>query len=142
MDERNIANTALSGLNDDLVVTPYAHGYLVSLPLSFFDNDRVKLFVEPFDGGVKVSDRSSTVMRLVMADVQVDSDRVHQAIAKFATGPYSQFETNEGEIVAIGDKTQLADLIFDVDSAVIRVDQLRWTSSRTVGLCSAHPDGG
>ena len=48
MDERRIASAVLSGLNDDLTVTPYAHGYLVSLPFFFFDDDRVKLFIEPW----------------------------------------------------------------------------------------------
>jgi len=101
------------------------HGYLVSLPLFFFDDDRVKLFVEPFERGVKVSDRGLTAMRLVMSDVKVDSDRIHKAIARSASSPRSQFEAHEGEIAAFGDE-DLADLIFGVGSAAIRVDQLRW----------------
>ena len=126
MDEQRIASAVLSGLNDDLAVTPYAHGYLVSLPLFFFDDDRVKLFVEPFERGVRVSDRGLTAMRLVMSDVKVDSDRIHKAIVRSASSSRSQFEAREGEIAAFGDEEDLADLIFGVGSAVIRVDQLRW----------------
>ena len=126
MNEQRIAGAVLSGLNDDLAVTPYAHGYLVSLPLFFFDNDRVKLFVEPLERGVKVSDRGLTAMRLVMSDVKMDGERIHKAIVRSSSGYRSQFDADEGEIAALGDEEDLADLIFDVGSAAIRVDQLRW----------------
>lgn len=126
MDERRIAGAILSGLNDDLTVVSYAHGYLVSLPFFFFDDDRVKLFVEPFDRGVRVSDRGLTVMRLVMSDVKVDSDRIHKAIVRSTSSSRPQFEAREGEIAAFGDEDDVADLIFGVGSAAIRVDQLRW----------------
>lgn len=126
MDEQRIASAVLSSLNDDLAVTPYAHGYLVSLPLFFFDDDRVKLFVEPFERGVRVSDRGLTAMRLVMSDVNVDSDRIGKAIARSSSSALCQFDAHEGEIVAFGGEKDLADLIFGVGSAAIRLDQLRW----------------
>lgn len=69
-----------------------------------------------------------------MSDVKVDSDRIHKAIARSTSSPCAQFEAHEGEIAALGDEENLADLIFGVGSAVIRVDQLRWMAQeRRVG---------
>jgi hypothetical protein len=121
-----ITSQLLSGLNDGLAVTPYGHGHLVSLPLFFYDNDRVKLFIEQLEGGVRVTDRGTTAMRLAMAEVNLTSKRAEDALRQSVVGDLFGVAVEGGEIAGFGGNEELANLIYAVASAALRVDQLRW----------------
>ena len=126
MTATSITSQLLSGLNDGLAVTPYGHGHLVSLPLFFYDNDRVKLFVEQLEGGVRVTDRGTTAMRLTMAEVNLTSKRAEDALRQSVAGDLFGVAVGGGEIAGFSGKEDMADLIYAVASAALRVDQLRW----------------
>ncbi|CAM2996784.1 DUF1828 domain-containing protein [Saccharomonospora xinjiangensis] len=127
MDEKKIAPALLSYVNDDVVVTPYGHGHLVTTPMRFYDDDRVTLFVERYEGGVRVTDQGTTAMRLHMADVNIDSPSVSEAWRRSVAALGSDsIAAEEGIIAAWGDDERLGRLVFAVAEAVLRIDQLRW----------------
>jgi hypothetical protein len=126
LEPGRIVSAVLSGLNNDISITPYAHGFLISLPLFFYDDDRVKLFVEPHGSGVKVGDRGLTSMRLTMSDVNFSARRVQEALAQSVDGHLLHLDAEGGEISSFGSMGDLPDLVFAVASAVLRVDQIRW----------------
>jgi hypothetical protein len=127
VDASRLVAAVLSKINDHTVITPYGHGQLVSLPLHYFDGDRVKLFVEPFQDGVRVTDRGVTLMRLNMADLTLTSPRVIDAWNRsVANLDLFDFGNDLGQISAWGSEEDIGDLIIKVAEASMRIDQLRW----------------
>ena len=114
-------------MNDSTSVKPYGHGWLITTPLRFYDDDRVTLFVEPFEQGFRVTDQGTTAMRLLMADVNVESVRVADAWRR-SVASLNQFSmgSEEGVISACGAESDLGGLALRVAEAAMRVDQLRW----------------
>lgn len=129
LERQAIVSALLSWLNDSIAVTPYAHGFLVSLPLYFYDDDRVKLFVEPFEGGVRVGDRGLTAMRLHMSEVSLTSKRVQEALRQSTGSGLFAVGESHGEITGFGSFSDLPKLVYGVASTVIRVDQVRWLAT-------------
>ncbi|WP_019807993.1 DUF1828 domain-containing protein [Saccharomonospora halophila] len=130
MDETKIAPALLSYVNDDIVVTPYGHGHLVTTPMRFYDGDRVTLFVESYEGGIHVTDQGATAMRLHMADVNIDSPSVSGAWRhSVAESGGDSLAAEEGVIGAWGNAQHLGRLVFAVAESVLRIDQLRWLAS-------------
>lgn len=125
-----LTSAVLSALNDQAATTPYGHGHLVALPLHYYDDDRVTLFVEPATDGYRVSDRGSTAMRLHMADVSLDAPRVADAWRQ-SVGSLAAFDmgTEEGVIAGWTTQDQLGEMILRVAEASLRVDQLRWMAT-------------
>ena len=127
MDRKKITTALLSNINDELAVTEYGHGHLVTMPLSFYDEDRITLFVEPYEHGVRVTDHGTTAMRLQMADVNIDSPRVVEAWRR-STAPLGghSLAAEEGVVAAWGSEDEVGRLLLAVAESVLRVDQLRW----------------
>ncbi|WET81108.1 DUF1828 domain-containing protein [Amycolatopsis sp. QT-25] len=130
MDGSKIKASLLSQVNDVIDVREYGHGHLLTLPLAFYDNDLITLFVEPYEGGVRVSDQGTTAMRLHMADLDLDAPRVAEAWTRSVANLGSQsMATDEGVVGGWGEGSQVGRLVLNVAEAVLRVDQLRWLAS-------------
>ncbi|MFS8104838.1 DUF1828 domain-containing protein [Lentzea alba] len=129
MDDAKIISSILSAVNDGSVVTSYGHGWLITTPMRFYDDDRVTLFVEQYERGIRVTDQGTTAMRLHMADVNLDSPKIMEAWRRSvaALGQYST-AAEAGVIAAWGESTDLGHLTLRVAEATMRVDQLRWIS--------------
>lgn len=127
MDSRSITSALLSFTNDGLVVRPYAHGHLVTLPLCYYDEDRVTLFVEDYQQGFRVTDRGLTAVRLQAADLNLRGERVIHAWER-STAAAQLFNpaAEELEIAGWGTEDELPSLVFRVAEASLRIDQLRW----------------
>lgn len=120
----------MSTFNDEILTTSYGHGELVTLPLHYYDDDRVSVFVERFEGGVRVSDRGMTAMRLHMAGLNVDSARVEDAWRRSLVAiRHQDIASEEGVISAFGDASDLGRIVLDVAEASLRIDQLRWSAA-------------
>ena len=52
----------------------------------FFSTTRVKLFVEQLEGGVRVTDRGTTAMRLTMAEVNLTSKPAEDVLQQSVAG--------------------------------------------------------
>lgn len=127
MDAAKLISAVLSTVNDNTAVTDYGHGWLVTTPLRFYDDDRVTLFVERYEQGFRVSDQGTTAMRLHMADVNVDNPRIADAWRRsVATLGELSVAAEEGVICAWSGVDELGALILRVAEAAMRVDQLRW----------------
>jgi hypothetical protein len=127
VDPTRLAGSLLNVVNDGTSVTPYGHGWLLTTPMRFYDEDRVTLFVEPFEQGFRVTDQGTTAMRLVMADVSMDSARVLDAWRR-SIASLSEYSmgSEAGVISACGAEGDLGVLTLRVAEAMMRVDQLRW----------------
>lgn len=127
MDASKIKSSVLSSVNDDIQITEYGHGHLVTMPVGFYDDDLVTLFVEPYERGVRVSDQGTTAMRLHMANVDLDSPKVAESWRRSvaALGNRST-ATDDGVIAAWGSNDDVGGLLIAVAEAAIRADQLRW----------------
>jgi hypothetical protein len=130
LDAAKIKANLLSQLNDHVEVREYGHGHLITLPLAFYDDDLITLFVEPFEGGVRVSDQGTTAMRLHMADLDLDNQRISDAWTRSvaALGRHS-IGTDDGVVGAWGDQRDVGELLLRVAEATLRVDQLRWLAT-------------
>lgn len=127
MDPKKLVSALLTAWNDDTNVSAYGHGWLVTTPLSFYDDDRVTVFVEPFKQGCRVSDHGTTAMRLLMADVNPDSPRIAESRRRSNMSLRTSSDCgDEGVIAACGSWEDLGDLILRVAEAMIRVDQFRF----------------
>lgn len=117
----------LAVMNDEVTSVPYGHGHLVTLPLHFYDDDRIVLFVEEADGGHRISDRGTGALRLHMADVNLDAPRVKEAWDQ-SLGSLRQhdFWGEDGVIAALSGEKGLGDMLLRVAEASLRIDQLRW----------------
>jgi len=127
MDASKIKSSVLSVVNDDIQVTEYGHGHLVTMPVGFYDDDLVTLFIEPYEGGVRISDQGTTAMRLHMANVDLDSPKIAESWRRSvaALGNRSA-AADDGVIAAWGSSDDLGGLLIAVAEAAIRADQLRW----------------
>ncbi|MGW4520111.1 hypothetical protein [Amycolatopsis sp. NPDC004378] len=127
MDESKIKSSVLSQVNDVIDVREYGHGHLLTLPLAFYDDDLITLFVEPFEAGVRVTDQGTTAMRLHMADLDLDNPRVVEAWSRsVASLGHQSLTVEDGTVGGWGDTSQVGRLVLAVAEAVLRVDQLRW----------------
>jgi hypothetical protein len=128
MEPGKIRSGVLSAINDTISVTDYGHGQLVTLPVAFYDNDLVTLFVEPYEGGIRVSDQGTTAMRLHMANVDLDNKKIAEAWRRSVASLGAQsMAAEEGVVTAWGSETEVGNLLIAVAEAAMRVDQLRWT---------------
>lgn len=128
MNASKITAAVLSEINDGTVVTEYGHGYLVSLPLCYFDGDRVKLFIDSFENGFRVTDRGVTLMRLHMADLNMATPRVVEAYQRSLAGLDLFSPREKEEIASWAPENELGSVIMRVAEASLRIDQLRWLS--------------
>lgn len=127
MDANKIKSAVLSTINDAISVSEYGHGHLVTFPLAFYDNDLVTLFVEPYEGGVRVSDQGTTAMRLHMANVDLDNRKIAESWRRSVASLGARSMTSEdGVVAAWGKRDDLGNLLIRVAEATMRVDQLRW----------------
>lgn len=130
MDVTLIKKMLLSYVNDEVVVVPYGHGHLITTPLRFYDDDRVTLFVEAYEGGIRVSDQGTTAMRLHMADVNLEASRVADVWRRCtATLARHTLAGEDGILSAWGTEDELGRLLIAVAESALRVDQLRWLST-------------
>jgi hypothetical protein len=130
MNISKIKSSVLSLVNDQIEVREYGHGHLLTLPLAFYDNDLITLFVEPYEGGIRVSDQGTTAMRLHMADLDLDNARVVEAWSRSVAALGGRSLTAEDGVVGgWGDTTDIGQLVLSVAEAVLRVDQLRWLAA-------------
>lgn len=130
MEASRISAAILSQLNDHVEVRKYGHGHLATLPLGFYDNDLVTLFIEPYEDGVRVSDQGTSALRLQMADVDLDSPRVVEAWRRSVVTLGAQsLATEDAQVGAWGSREDLGRLIFMVAEAMLRIDQLRWLAT-------------
>ncbi|MFI5558552.1 hypothetical protein ACIA2T_04670 [Amycolatopsis japonica] len=120
----------LSLFNDMIEVRRYGHGHLLTLPLAFYDNDLITLFVESYEGGIRVSDQGTTALRLHMADLDLENSRIADAWSRSvaALGARS-LAAEDGVVCGWGDEADVGGLILGVAEAVLRVDQLRWLAT-------------
>ncbi|KDN23231.1 hypothetical protein [Amycolatopsis rifamycinica] len=153
MDDSKIKTSVLSQVNDLLEIREYGHGYLLTLPLAFYDDDLITLFVEPYEGGVRVSDQGTTAMRLHMADLDLETPRVVEAWTRSIASLGGQALTAEdGMVGGWGDVSNVGQLVLNVAEATLRVDQLRWLANekrpvqfrdrvvRTIGSVAPRPE--
>ena len=130
MEPSKISTAVLSLMNDNMEVKEYGHGHLLTLPLAFYDNDLITLFVEPFEGGVRISDQGTTALRLHMADLDLDTPRVAHSWQRSVASLGSQaMAVDDGVIGAWGQVSDLGRLVLMVAEAALRVDQLRWLAT-------------
>lgn len=130
MEPSRITPAVLSLVNDQTHVQPYGHGHLVTLPLAFYDDDLITLFVEAANGGVRVSDQGTTAMRLHMAGVDPETPRVAEAWRKSVASLGPDVLTEDDTVVGTwGSVLDLGRLLFAVAEAALRVDQLRWLAT-------------
>lgn len=129
MDTARIRSAVLSTINDEVEVHEYGHGHLVTLPLAFYDDDLVTLFIEPYEGGIRVSDQGTAAMRLQMSDIDLDNPRVSDAWQRSVASLGAQsIAADENTVGAWGASDELGRLVLAVAEAMMRVDQLRWLS--------------
>jgi hypothetical protein len=130
MDAVKIKSLLLSTMNDAISITDYGHGHLVTLPLAYYDDDLVTLFVEPYERGVRVSDQGTTAMRLHMTGVDLDNKKITEAWHRSLTplGPQSA-AAEDGVVAAWGETEHVGDLLTAVAEGAMRVDQLRWAAN-------------
>ena len=76
MDAQKLTSLVVREMNDQIAVRSYGHGFLMALPLTYWDDDRVTLFVEPFEAGFRVTDRGATAVRLQMSGMNITTPRV------------------------------------------------------------------
>lgn len=130
MDATRIRSALLSRVNDAVSVSPYGHGFLVTLPQAFYDDDLVTVFIERYEGGIRVTDQGTTAMRLTMADVDLDNPRIAESWRRsIATLGTRSLAGEDAVVSAWGEEGELGDLLFTVADAVLRIDQLRWLAS-------------
>jgi hypothetical protein len=130
MDSSKISSSVLSLVNDEMEVREYGHGHLVTLPLAFYDDDLITLFVEPYEAGIRVTDQGTTAMRLNMADLDLDNQRVAEAwLRSTATLGSRSLAAEDGVIGVWGQVADLGRMIMSVAETALRVDQLRWLAT-------------
>lgn len=127
MDTHKLSSLVISHLNDGMAVRPYGHGSLVALPLAYWDEDCVTLFVEPFEDGFRVSDQGATALRLHMTGLNLSTPRVAEAWARSVAGLNLYNPGNEElELAHFTSSGDLGEAVTKVAEASLRVDQLRW----------------
>lgn len=130
MSSRATRSAILSAFNDDILTTPYGHGELVTLPLHYYDDDRVSVFVEEYENGLRISDRGMSLMRLHMAGLNLDATKVDEAWSRsIARVRKRDLVGEDGVISAFAEAGDVGRAILDVAEASLRVDQLRWMAS-------------
>lgn len=132
MDAQKIRSALLSQLNDEISVIGYGHGQLVTLPFAYYDGDLVTVFVEPFEGGLRVTDQGATALRLQMADVDLGNAKVAEGWKRSVAGLGEKaLAAEEAVVAAWGAQEQVGDLVQEVAQASLRIDQLRWLAHQT-----------
>ncbi|MGK3199609.1 DUF1828 domain-containing protein [Amycolatopsis sp. MEPSY49] len=120
----------MSVFNDEIATTPYGHGELVTLPLHYYDDDRVSVFVEEYESGIRVSDRGMTLMRLHMVGLNLEATKVEDAWNRsIATVRKRELVAEDGVISAFAQVSDLGAVILEVAEASLRADQLRWMAA-------------
>ena len=125
-DDKSVRNSLLGYLNDESAVEPYRSGFLTRLPLHYSDGDTVELYVERFSESYRVSDRGLTELRLEMAGVNLENQRVREALERSLPQGTFDMGDREGEISAIASSDDLGRALFQIAEASLRVDQLRY----------------
>lgn len=127
MDEHKLSALVMSRLNDGMAVRAYGHGFLVAMPLAYWDEDSVTLFVEPFEDGYRVTDQGSTALRLHMLGLNPATPRVSEAWAR-SVAALNLFNPGEEELelAHFTSAAELGGAVVKVAEASLRVDQLRW----------------
>lgn len=126
MDTKRFKSLLLSHFNDRLEVTSYGHGYLVSLPWQYSDDDSVSLFIE--DMGTdswRISDQGSTLAHLDLFALNFNSQKIQDAWAKaVASIDQSMAGPAAGEIATVAYKEdEIALKLIEVASACLRAEQ-------------------
>lgn len=130
MDAQKLISLVVREVNDEITVRDYGHGFLMTLPLTYWDDDRVTLFVEPFESGYRVSDRGSTAVRLHMTGMNVEAPKVAESWRRSVAVLNLFNPGNEDlELAHFTDADQLGQSILKVAEASLRIDQLRWLHS-------------
>ena len=133
MDAQKLTSLVVREMNDEITVRHYGHGFLMTLPLTYWDDDRVTLFVEPFESGYRVSDRGSTAVRLHMTGMNVEAPKVVESWRR-SVAALNLFNPGDEdlELAHFTDADQLGESILKIAEASLRIDQLRWLHSAQI----------
>lgn len=130
MDPQKLASLVVREVNDEIAVREFGHGFLMVLPLTYWDDDRITLFIEPFENGFRVTDRGATAVRLHMTGMNLDSAKVSEAWQRsVAILNLVNPGDEELELAHFTEVSGLGEAILKVAEASLRVDRLRWLRS-------------
>lgn len=125
--KNKIVASLLGAVNDLTLVRAYGDGWLVSTPLTYSDGDTVRVYVEPYNEGFRVTDRAEATDRLSMWGVVTDSGRARRGIlAVRQAANLSPIGSDATETATVGDDRSLGHLVLGVAQAALRTEQLRW----------------
>jgi hypothetical protein len=130
VDPHKLTSAVMRYLNDEIAVREYGHGFLVALPLAYWDDDCVTLFVEPFEDGFKITDQGATAVRLHMTGMNPQAPKVAESWARSIASLNLYNPSEEDlELAHFTAHDDLGEAIVKVAEASLRVDQLRWLHS-------------
>ena len=127
MDAHRLTALVVGQFNDEIADKPHGHGHVMALPLTYWDDDAVTVYVEPFEDGFRVSDQGATAVRLLMTGMNLDFVKVSEAWQRSITVLNLFNPTDEDlELAHFTDERGLGEAVLKVCEASMRVDQLRW----------------
>jgi hypothetical protein len=127
VDAFSLTSDLLRVVNDETTVRDFGTGWLVRTPFSYSDGDVVTVFVEPYNTGVRVSDRAEAVDRLTMWGVDPSTGKAQTAIERARqSAQLIPIASEATETATFGEPSQVGRMIFAVAETALRTEQLRW----------------
>lgn len=112
----------------------YGDGALVDLPLRYSDGDTVRLFVEPFARGVRVTDRATTATRLLVLGMNLATGRGRDLLreVRSSTG-MTGWADQDADLSVTGPYEDAGEMLLRTAEASIQLDAGRWLAGRHHG---------